>query len=133
MAKCKVCNQKLDFDERDKSVNIGQFLKTVNDKLVKIPIHGKFAYVRRGRHYWHMACYPGKLTEPQSTELLEAKAQLELFRDEKMAIHDEKLSLEKNLLLHKGENKRLSQELAAAKKEITLMEIKVIAANAEEE
>ena len=61
MAKCKICNKRIDFDERDGSTVIGKVLKTVAGKLIKVPEYGKFAYIRRGRWYWHPECYPDKL------------------------------------------------------------------------
>lgn len=61
MAKCKICNGRIDFDQRDRSVEIGSKLVTTDNVLIKVPEYGKFAYIRRGRWYWHPECYPDKL------------------------------------------------------------------------
>lgn len=62
MANCKVCLKRIDFDEKDPSAQIGENIISVYDVLTKIPVYGKFAYIRRGRWYWHVECYPDKLS-----------------------------------------------------------------------
>lgn len=61
MANCKGCNKRIDFDEKDKSVILGETLGSLDNALLKTPVFGKYAYIRRGRHYWHIDCYPDTL------------------------------------------------------------------------
>ena len=108
MVKCKVCNKRIDFDEKDKSVVLGENLKTVGEELIKIPEYGKFAYIRRGRWYWHPQCYPDNLgisniIDEKSVEI--KTKQIQSMEETLKATHDE---LQKTL----EENSKLIDDVA---------------------
>lgn len=67
MANCKECGKRIDFDELNKDDQIGEDLQEVDDKIIKIPKFGKFPYIRRGRWFWHVECYPDKLPKDRRT------------------------------------------------------------------
>jgi FtsZ-binding cell division protein ZapB len=122
MANCKVCNKRIDFDELDRSEKIGETIQEVDDKIIQIPQYGKFPYIRRGRWYWHVGCYPDKLPiktdKKASSDLQVLKIEFNNLKEENSELKTQLGSATKTIDLTKGSTQSLMDENANLKKDM---------------